>query len=166
MIPRQENEYVLSETFHQTSLKPLAEGRKACSREFEYDFFISHSHKDEDWVTNILLRHLESQFDEQDVAFKGCIADRDFIPGCIADRNFTPGISVLDNIIEAIGESNKVILVISDSFVTSNWCQYEADQAVIRSLSSKADNCVVPVLLEDCDIPDKIAHLNYVNLST
>ena len=71
MIPRQENEYVLSETFHQTSLKPLAEGRKACSREFEFDFFISHSHKDEDWVTNILLRHLESQFDEQDVAFKG-----------------------------------------------------------------------------------------------
>ncbi|CAG2253733.1 CD282 [Mytilus edulis] len=157
MIPRQENEYVLSETFHQTSLKPLGEGRKACSREFEYDFFISHSHKDEDWVTNILLRHLESQFDEQDVAFKGCIADRDFIPGT----------SILDNIIGAIKKSNKVILILTDHFVSSNWCQYEADRAVIKSLNldSKDINCVIPIVLEECTIPEKIDHLNFIDMT-
>ncbi|CAC5413989.1 unnamed protein product [Mytilus coruscus] len=70
-----------------------------------------------------------------------------------------------NNITAAIGESNKVILVISDSFVSSNWCQYKADQAVIRSRNSKADN-YVNVFLEDCYIPDKIAHLNCVNLLT
>ncbi|XP_063423306.1 uncharacterized protein LOC134707475 [Mytilus trossulus] len=155
VIPEKEVEYVLSEIFKNPSIKPLATGLKALSKSFKYDFFVSHSHIDGNWVDNIFLRHLESKFDESDVAFRGCIADRDF----------TPGISVLDNILAAIGESNKVILVISESFVSSNWCQYEADQAVIRSLNSKNVNCVIPVLLEDCDIPDKIAHLNYVNLS-
>ncbi|XP_052094202.1 uncharacterized protein LOC127730112 isoform X2 [Mytilus californianus] len=157
VIPRQVNEYVLSETFHQTSLKPLAEGRKACSRKFEFDFFVSHSHKDEDWVTNILLRHLESQFDEQDVAFKGCIADRDFIPG----------ISILDNIIGAIKRSNKVILILTDHFVSSSWCQYEADRAVFKSLNldSKDINCVIPIVLEDCSIPEKINHLNFIDMT-
>jgi len=33
--------------------------------------FRGHSHKDSDWVHNMLLRHLESTFDEQDIAFKG-----------------------------------------------------------------------------------------------
>ncbi|XP_052094178.1 uncharacterized protein LOC127730105 isoform X1 [Mytilus californianus] len=157
VIPRQENEYVLAEIFHQTSLKPLAVGRKACSRDFEYDFFISHSHKDEDWVTNILLRYLESQFDEQDVAFKGCIADRDFIPG----------ISILDNIIGAIKKSYKVILILTDHFVSSNWCQYEADQAVIKSLNldSNVTNCVIPIMLEECSIPDKIDNLNFIDMT-
>ncbi|CAG2224787.1 unnamed protein product [Mytilus edulis] len=155
IIPEKEVEYVLSEIFKNPSIKPLARGLKAFSKSFRYDFFVSHSHLDGSWVDKTFLRHLESKFDESDVAFRGCIADRDF----------TPGISVLDNILAAIGESNKVILVISESFVSSNWCQYEADQAVIRSLKSKDDNCVIPVLLEDCDIPDKIAHLNYVNLS-
>ncbi|XP_052094185.1 uncharacterized protein LOC127730106 isoform X3 [Mytilus californianus] len=156
IVPEKEMEYVLSEIFKNPSIKPLKTGLKALSKSFKYDFFVSHSHIDGSWVDNIFLRHLESKFDESDVAFRGCIADRDF----------TPGISVLDNIIAAIGESNKVILVISESFVSSNWCQYEADQAVIRSLNSKDDNCIIPVLLGDCDLPDKIAHLNYVNLST
>ncbi|XP_063420036.1 uncharacterized protein LOC134705203 [Mytilus trossulus] len=156
IVPEKEMEFVLSEIFKNPSVKPLETGSKALSSSFKYDFFVSHSHLDGSWVDNILLRNLESKFDESDVAFRGCIADRDF----------TPGISVLNNILEAIRESNKVILVISKSFVSSNWCQYEADQAVIRSLKSKADNCVIPVLLEDCEIPDKIANLNYVNLST
>ncbi|XP_063423305.1 uncharacterized protein LOC134707474 isoform X2 [Mytilus trossulus] len=157
VIPRQENEYVLSEIFNQTSLKPVTAGRKACSRDYEYDFFISHSHKDEDWVTNILLRYLESQFDEQDVAFKGCIADRDFIPGT----------SILDNIIGAIKKSNKVLLILTDHFVSSNWCQYEADRAVIKSLNldSKDINCVIPIVLEECTIPDKIDHLNFIDMT-
>ncbi|CAG2253732.1 unnamed protein product [Mytilus edulis] len=155
IIPEKEVEYVLSEIFKNPSIKPLARGLKDFSKSFRYDFFVSHSHLDGSWVDKTFLRHLESKFDESDVAFRGCIADRDF----------TPGISVLDNILAAIGESNKVILVISESFVSSNWCQYEADQAVISISKSKDDNCVIPVLLEDCDIPDKIAHLNYVNLS-
>jgi hypothetical protein len=49
--------------------------------------------------------------------------------GCIADRDFTPGVSVLDNIVEAIQSSCKVILVLTDHFVSSQWCECEANQA-------------------------------------
>ncbi|VDI54286.1 Hypothetical predicted protein, partial [Mytilus galloprovincialis] len=62
---------------------------------------------------------------------------------CIADRDFIPGNSILDNIIDAIKKSYKVILILTDHFVTSNWCQYEADQAIIKSLNldSNVTNC-------------------------
>jgi hypothetical protein len=48
--------------------------------------------------------------------------------------DFTPGVSILDNIVDAIHSSYKVILVLTDHFFSSQWCQYEADQAIIRSL--------------------------------
>jgi hypothetical protein len=85
--------------------------------------------------------------------------------GCIADRDFTPGVSVLDNIVEAIHSSYKVILVVTDHFVSSQWCKYEADQAIIRSLRLKNNSCVIPVLLEDCKIPIKLQHLTYSDMT-
>ena len=93
------------------------------------------------------------------IAFFTCLAFS--FSGCIADRNFTPGVSVHDNIVEAIHSSYKVILVLTDHFVLSQWCKYEADQA----LESKEDNCIIPVLLGECELPEKIAHLNYINLA-
>jgi hypothetical protein len=71
--PEEDTEYVLSDIFRNTSLKPLAESVKPWSKDYKYDFFVSHSHRDGNWVDNILLRHLESKFDENDVAFKGIV---------------------------------------------------------------------------------------------
>jgi hypothetical protein len=34
-------------------------------------FYDNYSHKDRDWVQNMLLRNLESTYAEQDIAFKG-----------------------------------------------------------------------------------------------
>ena len=86
-----------------------------------------------------------------------------YFSGCIADRDFTPGVSVLDNILEAIHSSNKVILVLTDHVVSSQWCKYEADQTIIRSLKlndvQDQDRCVIPVILEKCKIPIKLEHL-------
>jgi hypothetical protein len=58
-----------------------------------------------------------------------------------------PGVSVLDNIVEAIHSSYKVILFLTEQFVSSQWCKYEADQAIISSLRLKNSSCVIPVLL-------------------
>ena len=50
--------------------------------------------------------------------------------------------------------------------MTSNWCDYEADQAIIKSLELESvKNSVIPLLYEDCKIPDKLRHLNYVDLT-
>jgi len=95
-----------------------------------------------------------------------------YFAGCIADRDFTPGVSVLDNIVEAIHSSYKVILVLTDHFVSSQWCEYEAEQAIIRSLrlnevqdQDRNSSCVIPVLLEDCKIPIKLQHLTYSDMT-
>ena len=92
--------------------------------------------------------------------------------GCIADRDFTPGVSVLANIVEAIHSSYKVILVLTDHFVSSQWCECEANQAIIRSLGLNDvqdqdcnSNCVIPVLLEECKIPIKLQHLTYSDMT-
>jgi hypothetical protein len=71
IVPSEENEYVLSDIFEISPIFSFPKGLRCLSKEFKFDFFVCHSHKDRDWVHNMLLRHLESTFDEQDIAFKG-----------------------------------------------------------------------------------------------
>ena len=71
IVPSKENEYVLSDIFENSSIFLFPKGLRCLSKDFKLDFFVCHSHKDSDWVHNMLLRHLESMFDEQDSAFKG-----------------------------------------------------------------------------------------------
>jgi hypothetical protein len=44
-----------------------------------------------------------------------------YFSGCIDDRDFTPGVPILDNTVDAIHSSYKVILVLTDHFVSSQW---------------------------------------------
>jgi tetratricopeptide (TPR) repeat protein len=71
IIPSEENEYVLSDIFDNFSIFPFPKILRCRSRDFKFDFSVCHSHKDSDWVHNMLLRHLESTFDQQDISFKG-----------------------------------------------------------------------------------------------
>jgi hypothetical protein len=85
--------------------------------------------------------------------------------GCIADRDFHPGWSILENITEAITKSYKVILILTDHCIKCKWCEYEADQAlIVLSLESK-QNCVIPILLEECEISNKLRQLTYLDLT-
>jgi hypothetical protein len=95
-----------------------------------------------------------------------------YFSGCIDDRDFTPGIPILDNTVDAIHSSYKVILVLTDHFVSSQWCQYEADKAIIQSLGlndvedqDRNSSCVIPVLLEDCEKPIKLKHLTHLDMT-
>jgi len=95
-----------------------------------------------------------------------------YFSGCIDDRDFTPGVPILDNIVDAIHSSYKVILVLTDHFVSSQWRQYEADQAIMRSLGlndgedqDPNSSCVIPVLLEDCKKPIKLQHLTHLDMT-
>jgi hypothetical protein len=62
------NEYVLSDIFENSSIFPFPKSLRCLSKDFKFDFFVCHSPKDSDWVHNMLLRHLESTFDEQDIS--------------------------------------------------------------------------------------------------
>jgi Leucine-rich repeat (LRR) protein len=83
-------------------------------RSFRYDAFVSYNHNDAAWV----LRELRPKLEDQ-AGFQICLHDRDF----------TIGEEIVDNIITSIDESRKTVLVVSDDFAQSQWCQLEMSLA-------------------------------------
>ncbi|KAJ8311979.1 hypothetical protein KUTeg_009352 [Tegillarca granosa] len=138
---------------------PFSIDAKIQHSKFKYDFFVSHSNVNRDWVNNYLLHQLETKLHDNDIAFKGCIADRDF----------TPGNTIIDNIIDAVKHSCKIIFVITADFITSRWCDFEVDKALIEMLSTKKkEDCIIPILLEkitDQSFPEKLGHITYLDLT-
>ena len=113
---------------------------------FEYDAFVSYHNDDLNWVRDELFKHLdteggESDPEDQSTRFRLCIHDRDF----------TPGIPIEDNIVRAIENSRKTILVLSQKFLTSGWCEFELKIARMESFD-KGRNLIIVVMLEPLKI--------------
>ncbi|VDI34691.1 Hypothetical predicted protein [Mytilus galloprovincialis] len=81
------------------------------SERFEYDAFIIYCESDRQWVHLELLKRLE------EIDLKVCVHYRDF----------DVGESITDNITNYVGKSWKVIVVMSNNFTKSEWCQWELD---------------------------------------
>ncbi|XP_052077196.1 uncharacterized protein LOC127715218 isoform X1 [Mytilus californianus] len=158
VVPQDDSEMDLEKEFEKSIAPiPISLETHQVPEGYQYNFFVSHSKKDSDWVVNMLLFELEKQFSEEDVAFKGCIADRDFVPGKTIIRNIT----------DAIRRSYKVILVLTRNFVASPWCKNEMERALIRHINDK-DSCVIPLLMEpltDEQIPDCLKNITYLDLT-
>ncbi|KAK7166687.1 hypothetical protein R3I93_006447 [Phoxinus phoxinus] len=103
----------------------LAEGLR-------YDAFVSYSQHDAEWVEEILVPELES-------------AQPSFAL-CLHKRDFRPGRWILDNIIDSIEKSHRTLFVLSDHFVTSEWCRYELDFSHFRIVDEHNDSAVLVVL--------------------
>ncbi|XP_078592904.1 tetratricopeptide repeat protein 22-like [Branchiostoma floridae x Branchiostoma japonicum] len=123
---------------------PVRVENSRCNQEFHYDFFVLHSSRDTRWVNYVLVPALEV-----DWRFKGCVADRDFMLGK----------SVFNNIIYSIENSYKTLLILTPNFVTSEWCKYETEQALMESLKSKSGR-VIPIMLHECEVPASVTHLD------
>ena len=91
---------------------------------------------DEAWVINDLRPNMEDDPEPLHL----CIKTRDFMPG-----------SILDNIDNGIRQSRKTILVLSPSFMESNWCYQEMQMAQLRFLD---DNLDILILVMLDDIPE------------
>ena len=98
---------------------------------FTYDAFVAHCSKDLDWVVSRLLPRLEAEGRYR---------------LCLHQRNWPIG-PIIENIAESIEASRKVIIVMSNSFAQSHWCQVELAMASGRRLSN-CRNSLVLVLLE------------------
>ncbi len=114
----------------------------------EYDVFISYSHDDDDWVQNWLLHRLE------DAGLSVCI---DF-------RDFDIGVPSLVNIEQAVERSRKTLLVLTPSWVKSEWTSFEA-------LLVQTDDPIglrrrmLPIMLKPCELPKRIAMLTYADFT-
>ncbi|XP_067657934.1 toll-like receptor 13 [Haliotis asinina] len=97
----------------------------------KYDAFVSYSNSDADWVYDELLNFLEGE-----VGLRLCEHSRDFEAGRF----------IIDNVFDAMETSKKTILVISNEYMKSAWCQFELQVALTNHLKQNVE--IVVILLE------------------
>nr|QNQ79673.1 toll-like receptor [Anadara sativa] len=102
---------------------------------FTYDGFVIYSDNDRNWVHNTLINVLEAKED-----FSLCIRLRDFEVGKV----------FVDNIVENMYLSKKIIVVLSNNFVKSEWCRFQLMLAQSRLVKESADSLVL-IMLEEVD---------------
>lgn len=117
----------------------------------EYDAFISYksSKEDEDFVLHQLYQKLE-----EEMGFKLCMHFRDFTPGDI----------IANNIIHAIENSRRTIMVLSPNYVESEWCRMEYQKAQHEMLKRK--HRIIPIMFRDISKADKCDSALYDILHT
>ena len=76
-----------------------------------YDVFISYCEKDSDWV----MEHLVHPLENLESPYKLCLHERDFLVG----------VPICDNITNAVEGSKCTLVVVSENWLESDWCQYE-----------------------------------------
>lgn len=84
---------------------------------YRFDLFVSYSDKDREFVLDHLIPNLEK---------------RSEITICLHERDFQVGLSILENIIQCMDQSRCLLLVVSESFLKSNWCSFEMHLAQHR----------------------------------
>ncbi|KAL7048995.1 hypothetical protein ACKWTF_003562 [Chironomus riparius] len=104
---------------------------------FLYDVFVSYSDYNRPWVLDEFIPNIEK---------------RESINVCLHERDFTVGYGILENIISCMDRSRVLLLLISEKFLESQWCQFEMNLAQHRLLETRKEKLIV-VLLED--IPPK-----------
>jgi len=62
------------------------------------------------------------------------------------------GDSIVDKVQEAVEGASALLVILSKASITSEWCKRELSSGFLRELEEKRV-VVMPVLLEDCDIP-------------
>ncbi|XP_052081800.1 toll-like receptor 4 [Mytilus californianus] len=124
--------------------------------QYTFDAFVSYAEDDRLFVFNEIIEGLENG--------KGKYL-------CIHHRNFIPGCDISDNITNAIHESEKIVCLITQKFLESEWCNYELNIARVEGMWSRSGkNMIIIVLMENIsknDLPiqiiELIAHQTYID---
>ena len=75
------------------------------------------------------------------------------------------GDSITERINEGIGASDFLIVVLSRSSVNSRWVKEELNAATIKKIEEEKHAFILPVLLEDCEIPTLLRDKKYANFA-
>ncbi len=110
--------------------------------------FISYSHADSDFVARLgagLVQHNVHVW--------------------VDKWELNVGDSILNWVQRAIKESGALLVVLSKSSVASNWCNKELNAGLMRELEENRV-LVLPVLIEDCEIPMFLREKMYADFRT
>lgn len=94
----------------------------------DYDAFIIFNQHDQKWVDEVLLQILEKE------SHYKC---------CVHYRDFTIGKDFVTNMTDSVQNSRKVIAVISKTFFSSKWCNFELQQAIYKHIKKGDDGVIV-----------------------
>jgi hypothetical protein len=106
----------------------------------EFDAYISYSHKDITWVKE----------------FHDNLATMGFNL-CLDEKTFIVGNPIGENIIQAIDSSRKVIFIITENFLNSDWGSYELKMTRMHAFQ-RDDNMVIVVIKDDIPM-ERIPHV-------
>lgn len=97
--------------------------------------FISYSHENKDFVDKLAMqlvhRNVNVWLDRWELSI---------------------GDSIIDRVQEAVDGASALLVILSKASIASEWCKRELSSGFLRELEEKRV-VVMPVLLEDCDIP-------------
>ena len=112
----------------------LTISKKPVKREepFEYDVFVSYSQHNEAWIHSQLLPVLDSSQPKLSV--------------CFHERDFDAGKSIVENIVDSIDRSRKCLIILSDKYIGSSWCMFEALLASHRLIQVGYKRELIPVI--------------------
>ncbi|XP_022794422.1 protein toll-like [Stylophora pistillata] len=104
-----------------------------------YDAFVSYSGNDYRWVLNTLWDRLENH----DPPYTLCVHDRDF----------QVGKTIQENIFKSVDQSKRMIMVLSNNFLKSEWCLLEF-RAAHRKVLEERTNYIIIILLDDVNMDE------------
>ncbi|CAC5386326.1 TLR13 [Mytilus coruscus] len=100
--------------------------------DYLYDAFISYADEDQMFVHDEMIKNLEDKFS---------------MKLCLHKRDFTPGQDIAGNITNAIHNSRKTIVVMTENFLTSYWCMFEFNMARMETTYSRHGDKVLMMIL-------------------
>ncbi|TRY84914.1 hypothetical protein DNTS_004015 [Danionella cerebrum] len=110
-----------------------AKSRGVAEHRYSYDAYVIHSAEDRPWVERSLLQVEEDNF----IFF-------------LEHRDAIPGFSQIDTIIENMGQSRKIIFVITEKLLKDSWCRrFKAHHALHKRAQSASFSSHVLVLEEE-----------------
>ena len=100
----------------------------------QFDAFVSYSQKDQRFVTKALVPKLEQK--------------KPYYHLCLHYRDWPIGGAIAQTICESVEKSRRTIILLSENFMKSEWCQYEFKAAHYRVLHDKTIR-IIMILLDD-----------------
>lgn len=107
--------------------------------------FISYSHQDKSFVDTLARNLVYARHNVW-----------------IDTWELSAGESLLDKVQEAIGESDAILVILSEHSIKSEWCKRELNAGLIRELDEKRA-ILIPCIVGDCEIPLFIRDKLYVD---
>ncbi len=114
----------------------------------QYDIFVSYSRLDRGWVQAELIPRLE----------------RHGLKVCIGYRDFEIGAPILHNIEYAVDNCPRTILVLTPSWLESEWTDFES-LLVGTSDPAARRRKLIPLLLKPCALPSRITMLTHADFT-